>query len=94
LNFIGGSIRSRYLKIKKDGPLCNSGTKRGQTTYESCPRNTHNYFHGIILLNCTGESCIRPDFPETHSKTIGRDTTGDHQKTGDHKDRPYGTDIN
>jgi len=37
-----------------------------------------NHVHGIIVINCRGESRIRPgDFHEPNS--------------GDHKDRPYGT---
>jgi len=38
-----------------------------------------NHIHGIIIINCRGESCIRPDY-----------SIADHRE-GDHKDRPYGT---
>ncbi len=45
-----------------------------------------NHFHGIIILNdCRGESCIRPDVVNVSGVADGTGTKGDH------KDRPYGT---
>lgn len=50
-----------------------------------------NHFHGILILddqnninNGRGESCIRPELSSTGDH-------GDRDKTGDHKDRSYGT---
>jgi len=39
-----------------------------------------NHVHGIIVIPCRGESCIRPDDSR-------------QPDSGDHKDRPYGTTV-
>jgi putative transposase len=89
-------------EVVDDGMVLNHAGRMVENTWKELPQRfpnvqldtfvvMPNHFHAILILdgqnninNGRGEPCVRPELPP-------KGDHGDRDKTGDHKDRPYGT---